>query len=362
MIQLLRLNNFKCFDHVEVPFSPLTILSGVNGSGKSSVLQAILLVRQSVDMKTRQISSLELRGSRIEIGSGEDILHEDADEDFLEFQINATNGGSVCTKFAYDREADRLSAETPSEFPSGFALLDDPLITVPADRQGPQRVYPLSQLNAETYQFGQRAEFALSLLASVASKLIDEDDPRRSDCDSRRIVDLVNFYIASLSPGASLISEKLALADAIIAQYRFERPGDAISKGFKPINVGFGLSSTMPVIIALISAPKGSTLLIENPEAHLHPRGQTELGYLCARTAAAGVQVVVETHSDHFLNGVRISAKRGIIRSEDVSFPFFVREGTKSSILTPKLLADGRLDFWPEGFFDQHEQSLIKLL
>lgn len=362
MIRRISLRNFKCFEQIDVPFSALTVLSGINGSGKSSVLQALLLARQSADMASREINSLVLRGPRIEIGSGEDILHEDADEDFIEFEMEECKAQTISARFAYDREADRLSASAPSVIFEPSTIFDEPMMVVPADRQGPQRVYPLSEMNAGAYQLGPRGEFALSLLAMSAATFLDDLDPRRSDCPSRRVIDIVNFYIAAVSPGASLLSEKLAVADAIIAQYRFERSGDTVSKGFKPINVGFGLSSTMPVIIALIAAPIASTLLIENPEAHLHPRGQTELGYLCARSAAAGVQVIVETHSDHFLNGVRLAVKSRILPPSEVSLPFFYREGTKSSILTPMVLQDGRIDFWPTGFFDQHEQSLVKLI
>lgn len=83
---------------------------------------------------------------------------------------------------------------------------------------------------------------------------------------------------------------------------------------------------------------------------------------LAVRAAKAGVQVVAETHSDHFLDGVRISVREGLVAPRDVAVHYFERDGGKSVVVTPEIDADGRLSHWPAGFFDQHDDNLARLL
>lgn len=133
------------------------------------------------------------------------------------------------------------------------------------------------------------------------------------------------------------------------------------TKRFPATNVGLGLSSALPVLTALL-APPGSLCLIENPEAHLHPRVQTGLAELAVRAALAGVQVIVETHSDHFIDGIRIAVRDGLIGPDATAFHYFDRKGAKTVVSSPKVDADGRLSSWPSGFFDQHAENLTRLL
>jgi predicted ATPase len=106
--------------------------------------------------------------------------------------------------------------------------------------------------------------------------------------------------------------------------------------------------------------------MIENPEAHLHPSGQSRIGEMLALTASSGVQVITETHSDHVLNGIRLAAKSGKIDPSNVELHFFERgfdrESNETRIITPKMDKNGRLDRWPKGFFDEWDKSVDGLL
>jgi predicted ATPase len=103
--------------------------------------------------------------------------------------------------------------------------------------------------------------------------------------------------------------------------------------------------------------------LIENPEAHLHPEGQLVMGDLLARASAAGVQVIVETHSDHVLNGIRLAVKRGTLKATDTGFRFFQRNDVGAAeIKKPTIGQDGMLSEWPSGFFTQWDDALVQLL
>lgn len=98
--------------------------------------------------------------------------------------------------------------------------------------------------------------------------------------------------------------------------------------------------------------------MVENPEAHLHPAGQSRLGGFLARVAGSGVQVLIETHSDHVVNGVRLAvAAERTIAADDTIVHFF-GEGEPAVI---ELNEHGRLTEWPDGFFDQIENDLGRL-
>ena len=111
----------------------------------------------------------------------------------------------------------------------------------------------------------------------------------------------------------------------------------------------------------MLSSP-GTLCLIENPEAHLHPRGQTRLAELAARAAAAGLQVFIETHSDHFLDGVRLAVRDGLISPDQTAIHYFERRDDRTVVTSPEIDADGFLPHWPEGFFDQRDDNLARLL
>lgn len=86
------------------------------------------------------------------------------------------------------------------------------------------------------------------------------------------------------------------------------------------------------------------------------------MGELAARAAKAGVQVIAETHSDHFLDGVRIEARWKRLDRDATRIHFFTREGTENIVVSPKIMDDGKLSEWPKGFFDQKTQNLKGLL
>ncbi|MBP1631557.1 MAG: hypothetical protein H6Q15_2450 [Bacteroidetes bacterium] len=116
----------------------------------------------------------------------------------------------------------------------------------------------------------------------------------------------------------------------------------------------------MPIIVAILSASKDSILFIENPEAHLHPKGQAKLAELISLAAEAGVQIVLETHSDHIINGILVQIKRKEsenigISKDHVSMYHFTRNNEKhTSVATSITIEDGgRIIYAPNGFFDQ---------
>ena len=235
------------------------------------------------------------------------------------------------------------------------------LVYVEAERVGPRKTYPISEVLARRGDLGASSQFAWNYLESHQDDLLNENEPRHRDSSSRRLIDIVDFWLQNVCPGSHVELDTVPAADAVIAGFSFDRPGDIPTRPFRATNVGFGLSYALPVIVALLM-PKDTLCLIENPEAHLHPRGQTKLAELAVRAALAGVQVFVETHSDHFIDGVRIAVREGLIAPEDVAIHYFERESNQAVVKSPSINPDGRLSEWPEGFFDQHEENLARLL
>ncbi len=364
MISAIRLRNFKCFHALELACSALTLLCGLNGAGKSSVIQALLLLRQSFESGDLHGGRLHLNGPWVDLGIGSDVFSEDAARsDSLSIGFTTSAGEEFESEFEYVKEGNvlkgrpvpRVTDEMHVIPPLGgdFAYLE-------AERVGPRKLYPRSVSAAERRTLGRRGDLTWNLLAG-GSHTLAKTDPRRASADRRPLRDVVDHWLQAISPGARVDFDVVQDADAIVGHFAFDRVEDVPTRSYRTTHVGFGLSYALPVIVALL-APPAALVLIENPEAHLHPCGQTRLAELAVRAALAGVQVIVETHSDHFMDGVRIAVARGLIARDQTTFHYFERSGSEASVTTPEIDSDGRLSEWPSGFFDQHEENLARLL
>ena len=373
IISRMGLKNFKCFEELDLRFAPLTLLCGLNGMGKSTVIQALLAWHDSTSGR-----SLALDG-QADLGTGRDVLYEGATTDFVELEIGLDGGDEPSRRFECVYELtengdlvergrkefrdDRQVVRSGLASSSGGVGKNEAMpsyrpIYINAERIGPRKIYDHSRGSA----LGSRGEYALSYLNQHGSGLLQDSDPRCRSDDGRTIRHVLDQWLQEVSPGAHLDFDVREDADAIIAGYTFDKKGDVRSKRFRATNVGFGLSYVLPVLVALL-APAETLCLIENPEAHLHPRGQAKLAELAVRASLAGVQVIVETHSDHFMDGVRVAVREGLTQATDVAFHYFDRpDGDKSVVITPEVDADGRLSLWPTGFFDQHDETLARLL
>lgn len=388
MMTELELHNFKCFRRQPIRLTPLTILAGLNGMGKSSVIQALLLLRQSfMDRPGRR---LKLSGELVDLGTGADVFFDLADEDDLGFVVEIEGRYRYEYRFLYDRSSDSLAtvygddrrtsvakrthldadgkwlpvegaARMPFRIPSLSRFSRFQYLS--AERLGPRKMLPWQEEQISRRSLGPQGEHVLGFLARYGSESLAATDARLTHPDAKGTIEgQVTAWLQETSPGSMLDISELREIDAYAARFAYQRKGDVASRPFRATNVGFGLSYVLPVLTALISARPGDLVIVENPEAHLHPRGQTKLGELAARAAAAGVQVVIETHSDHFLDGVRIAVRNRVIDPADACIHYFTRHGAEAAVITPELRADGSLTEWPSGFFDERDENLIRLL
>ena len=381
MISNLHLQNFKCFQNLDLPLGDFSLLAGLNGSGKSSIIQVLLLLSQSFRAGDLAGGRLALSGSMTDLGTGEDILYEAAGDDVISLGLSVEGGAldqqprKLLWRFAYDRKADRLNIvgneETGKELGLALHVLSRDKCPpfgghfqyLHAERLGPRKILPLSESHARELDVGVRGEYVLHVLMEHGQRItLQDSDPRKITSAAPSLISQVDAWLQEISPGVHLTIDAVRRADATLSGFTFDRPGDVATRPFRATNVGFGLSYSLPVIVALLLAPPASLILLENPEAHAHPKGQTRLGQLAARAASAGVQVIVETHSDHVMNGARIDIRQRRLSHERALFHFFDRIGSTSTVISCSADPNGFLDQWPEGFFDQHDENLISLL
>lgn len=375
MLERIHLENFKASRDVDARLTSLTVLAGLNSTGKSTLLQAIGALRQSYEPNGRT-DGLSLSGELVQLGKFGDLLTEGTSGDAVEITISES-GLSCRWVFGGGHDANQLQfIDAPASAPNFVTSNDFQFLQ--ADRILPQTLYPQAPQRARDTGFlGPRGEYTADFLGMAATRQVApartfprtgfglNEDLLNKVAPTDGLLDQVTGWLQQLSPGARLNTTPLSGTDEVLLQYRYDgRLHETTSNFYRPTNVGFGLTYSLPIVVACLAAPKGALLLLENPEAHLHPQGQAALGEMMARCAADGVQIVVETHSDHLLNGVRLAVKRRVINNGDVVLHFFSRpvETGEAFIQSPAILENGRLSNWPSGFFDQWDKEIDALL
>ena len=368
MLTRLDLQYFKCFELLRLPLGHLTLLSGANASGKSSVLQALVLLHQT--MREHEWSArLMLNGEAIKLGTVSDVV--DKIHGRRDLEIGVIDGKQTYSwTFTGERSelsmavgrvtVDQVAIEQPESLrhllsPETVASLANRLKNltyITAERIGPREVYALEDRQIASV-VGPVGEHAVSVLhwgrdESVLDGLVIQDviNKRLHQVEARMRM----FF-----PGCGLEVQQVPKVNAVTLGLRTSDATDF----HRPIHVGFGLTQVLPIVIAALSAAEEDIMLIENPEVHLHPAGQALMGLFLAEVASAGVQVIVETHSDHVLNGIRRFVKSGRIHPEQVALHFFrPRSADMAQVVSPQMDASGNVDIWPDGFFDQFDKDM----
>jgi predicted ATPase len=256
---------------------------------------------------------------------------------------------------------------------STFEPLQETLLTlsyISADRVGPRETYPASS-NTQQNGVGARGEYTPWVIQSLADLEIPTamcfpDVPPT-------LLRQVEGWLAHFFPGSGLEIERIPRTGLLTMRLRTSQA----TNYHRPANVGYGLSHVLPVIAAALSAVGlaqrekrvAPLVLVENPELHLHPAGQSAMGVFLARAAASGAQVIIETHSDHVLNGIRLAVKgiegEPVLRPDQVAIHFFQPRddaGMLPQLISPRIDRSGNLDVWPTGFFDQFDKDTSTLI
>jgi predicted ATPase len=400
MLESILIDGYKCLkESSPLLTSNLNVLVGANGAGKSSMLQTLLLLRQSAE-KDGTVKDLHLSGLLYEAGTAKDVLHPAAEHQ-IKIKLKSDNH-EVDLLFHYSRDRDSdsptrlLKARHAKKLPDSLYQSNNDFAYINAERLGPRVAYSLPPDDLHLSGIvGKYGEFTTAVLARAAQRPYDIDgwpapkqdllassaplpqiakdlaagpmnldnlDLNEKISESQGRLDLVcNAILGWIIPGASFKANENAQTDSAMLEYI--RDPNQTKTSVRATHTGFGLTYTLPIIAAALSLKENGLLLVENPEAHLHPFSQSRIGAFLAMMAATGRQIFIETHSDHVVNGIRLAIKKNLIPHDKVFIDFFQRRinDDKTKIIQIRPDANGRLDQWPDGFLDQIENDLSQL-
>ncbi|MDM9616866.1 DUF3696 domain-containing protein [Kosakonia cowanii] len=370
-IKKIKLVNFKAYKQQSFDFSNLTVFCGNNSVGKSTAIQAIGLFLQSGLLSK---DALKLNGELVHIGNLDDIHnYSNRDEEHLEIEMEFSNfniswgyGGDNLTLRENVSGKDFLSVTKDQD---KISALNDYLSSkfnfqfMEAERYGPRDNLALSQHHYHDNWLGKKGEYTIEILERLRSRealSLEAGDVRIhfNHKNNTYIFKNIEAWMSEISPGHAL--EPQIEVRANVAYNSIMTSSGQITK---PINIGYGYSYALSVVTALMISSPGDLVIIENPEAHLHPRGQSYLGRLIALTAQSGIQVIIETHSDHLLNGIRVIARTSEgFDPELFSLYYISNTGNNADAIKININKEGKLSSWPEGFFDQQSIDMYTIM
>lgn len=390
MINELLLENFKLFGketHL-AGLKCMNLLTGVNGRGKSSALQPLLLFKQTL-LRSRSSRQVFLSGSFVDLGNASDVKHVDAsvtkpirigfkdkDEQYIySFGVASDNNQALDIKKFESTGKLRMTIDVDETTnfhdlvpetgkTEKLVLPFQDVIYISAERIGPK----MSFAPSSDEWIDKRGEHTIQMLyerqyEKVDDRIIEGTTELFQDIDedelSPTVNDVLNFWMTKMfGPSAVTVSYIEAANIYALGISTEQKGGKAV---FKPTNVGFGYSYALPILIAGLTARKGTILIVENPEAHLHPSAQSMITKFLGLVANCGVQVFIETHSEHILNALRVMVVQKDMEAQDINVMYF--DSKLEDYFEPIVIEEnGKLDHWPENFFDQAEKDLNVLL
>ena len=429
MLKRLKLRNFKSWQEAEVDFGRITGLFGVNSSGKSSLAQFLLLLKQTREAAGRA-TTLELNGRFVQLGIATDIVHAHDKRRTIGFEVGFEHKSDLKIDDPSDRRGIPIdgsgSRTVHAELEiSGHALRSKALthlagkaefslkpkgrhsdkFDLVADIPGMDFSFTRTKGRAwglpgpvKTYRFPDQARVYfrnsgfLADLEAAFEVALDRlhylgplrEPPRRDYLWARsRPTDVgekgertIDAIIAAqdagekqnlawhgrLKPFPEIIAHWLRELD-LINEFRVVEiaPGSnrwqvkvrTRADGTEAMltDVGFGVSQVLPVITLLHYAQKGSTVILEQPEIHLHPLAQAGLADVIVHAAThRGVQVILESHSEHLLLRLQRRIAEERIEAEDVALYFCDARDGASGIRPLELDTFGNIKNWPDKF------------
>lgn len=358
----------------------LTLLTGINGRGKSSFLQALLLLSQSLRKSGGDPTVLFPNGDWCSLGRFSDLLREGDIGDSLEigFTTDAEIENDFMLKYVKSREKPTLGIAKScvvdghetlfkgEEFgENGSTMIAKKeskslgidrttysdlselqrlrrMFFVSSDRIAAQDEERLDE-SLEPFYMGARGQYVLNVLAQ---------------CSKEQILELQSKMDYVLG-GAGIEIEKDVDTNRVFLRLRTNNS----EHFFRPSNVGFGYSYIISSLLSIVLSKQGDTIIVENPEAHLHPQAQSRLMQCFIETITQKkVQVFIETHSDHIVNATLLGIKRKQIDRNSVEILYFESNNVGAHIANLDITNNGRVKNPPKGFCDQYAMDLRDLM
>ena len=368
MIDKIHIKGLKSINELTVNCSKFNLLAGTNSSGKSTFLQSVLTAVQG-DINGELVSLGEFREARNYNMSGQEISIElwgDGKKDPYRISFSEQESGAYRIETPVvddiingmtdaDYKPDRMNLP---EYGTNFFYLS-------CDRTGANDIYA-KNFSSEK-DFGTRGEYALSYLLSHEGKPVDSTVEIQNPDITNSLLDQVNHWMKYII-GTTLQITDLKKTNYLQVKYNNNPMITSETMFCRPANVGSGVSYLVSIIIVCLASGRGSTILIENPEIHLHPKAQSRLCEFLYLIAESGRQIFVETHSDHLFNGLRVGVSSGKMKMENISVSFFALDDHFETQCNPIIFGEyGRIIGKNErmnlkDLFDQFEIDLDSML
>lgn len=382
MIKEIEVKNFKLFREKVVfgGLKPINLLTGVNGRGKSSFLQLMLIPKQTI-LSDLQTKDLLLDGEYVRLGSSMDVKNVEARREetvnfvykeddkvaHLYYNIDETKKQILSFASVQLKEGEQVTAidiSSLSELCARHGYSFDKIQYISAERIAPQLYYPVTE--RERY-IGAKGEYTVSLINThkddpvsdeYLELLVDFFPELNRDELSSNLVDQIEFWMSKMFKKTSIQTQFVDEANVVTLKISTSQHAN---DRFKPTNVGFGYTYILPIVVAGLTAQRGDVIVVENPEAHLHPSAQSMIGRFLALISKLGVQLFIESHSEHILNSFRVCIKQRHLSSNDLNVMFFEDENPHF-FRNVEIYPNGRIGEWPRFFYDQEEQDLDILM
>ena len=370
MIESVSLQNFKCFsEKKDIDLAPITILYGHNGRGKSSLSQALLLIGQS--MKERNdLDQLSIVGELVSLDTFTDIRTAGCDQEEVKFWIDTGREKVEMGFLPYPDKPQLGRLSTLLYNGEDRFVVQTTQAAEPVD-EGRKVAFSTSDISV-LQQLKSIVYIAAGRFGPVNDELRNDSLPPNKigtkgenllnalSHQTPEFVDYVGQCLSKILNGAVLkiLDPKATRLELMLNS----RDGNQL---FHPVNVGFGYSYVLPVIVGTLLAEKGSIVIIENPEAHLHPGAQSRImEFLIEQSKKRDLQLIIETHSDHVVNGMRISMKKGTLKPSDSIIQHFAYREEKIAPEITRITSDskGNLSLYPEDFQDEWTAQMLELV
>ena len=396
-ITKIAVSGFKSLaEECTIDIRPLTILAGANSSGKSSIMQPFLMLKQTLEAPYDP-GPLLLEGPNVQFTEAEQFLSKLVSKeraDRFQIQIDTTHmfeDFSTTVTFRKGHSGIKLveMAKTNSKYHEDMTLYPEmppeelkSLVNrnlMPTGFDAVRRSRCFVRFETQDGHMSQSVTYNLEfhILSSIHLPGLRGNPERTYKLTSTgpRYPGTFEHYTASIiHEWQETEDDRLkTLADALhtlglTGQIGTKKIDDArieLQVGLLPpsgtgetdmvsiTDVGFGVSQVLPVLVALIVAEPGQLVYLEQPELHLHPRAQVALAQVLAAAAKRGVRVVAETHSSLLLLAIQTLVAEGDLSPELVKLHWFTRgEDGATKIDTADLDEAGAYGDWPEDFDD----------
>lgn len=342
MIDRLSVKGLKSIDELRLSFKNLNLLLGTNSSGKSTIIQSLLIVSQNIDE-----DNSDFNGSLVSLGDFREIRNFITNAKSISIDVNDSKGKH---KWEFFEEEDSIENNTGKDCDFKF---DEGLYYLSASRIGYMDTYEKNI--KKVYKYGLQGEYCFSYFIKNKNKVLE--DSILIDSISKTLDYNVNYWFDYII-NAKLVATDIQQTDRLKVQFSGSSGREVRTK-----NIGSGLSYLISIIIMCLSIEEGDTLIIENPEIHLHPKAQSKLIEFFIFISKSNRQLIIETHSDHIFNGIRVAIANGRLKNEEVSLNFLsLNEKNCTENREISIGKRGRIVNASKDLFDQFEIDLDRML